>query len=170
MNSLPKFAVMAVLVVCLMQSNCAPAFSAPLLRSSPNLALIMPRGIQRGGEHTLKFTGARLNDAEEIFLYDTGIEVTNIEVLDANNINVTINVAADCRLGEHLAQVRTKSGISGYRSFYVGALPEQIEAESNNSIETAQKSTAEHDRQRRHRERRRRLLCDLGQTGSTAVR
>ncbi len=115
----------------------APA-ATPVV-SSPTLSIITPRGVQRGGEHTLKFTGARLNDAEEIFLYDSGVEVTGIEAIDANNINVSIKVAPDCRLGEHVAQVRTKTGISDYRSFYVGALKDVTEKESNNTIETAEK-------------------------------
>lgn len=44
--------------------------------SSPSLGLIMPRGIQRGVETQIEFTGARLDDAQEIFFYDEGLEVT----------------------------------------------------------------------------------------------
>ena len=106
--------------------------------SSPRLNLILPRGVQRGGEYTLKFSGQRLQDAEEIFLYDSGITVEGIEPLDANNVSVKIKVAADCRLGEHVAQVRTRSGISDFRSFFIGALPEVAEVEPNSSLEDAQ--------------------------------
>ncbi len=72
-------------------------------------------------------------------LYDTGVTVTKIEPVDANNIKVTVDVAADCRLGEHIAQVRTKSGISDYRSFFVGALPSVDEVEPNSEFEQAQR-------------------------------
>jgi hypothetical protein len=106
--------------------------------SSPRLNLILPRGVQRGGEYSLKFSGQRLQDAEEIFLYDSGITVESIEPLDAKNISVKIKVADDCRLGEHVAQVRTRSGISDFRSFFVGALPEVVEAEPNSSLADAQ--------------------------------
>ncbi len=109
--------------------------SAP---SSPRLNLILPRGVKRDGEYTLKFSGARLKSAEEIFLYDSGVTVLGIEPIDGNNINVKIKVAADCRIGEHVAQVRTRDGISDFRSFFVGVLPEVAEAEPNNSMGEAQ--------------------------------
>ena len=106
--------------------------------SSPQLNLILPRGVQRGADHQLVFSGARLNDAEEIFLYDSGIEVLGLEQLDANQIRVSIRVNADCRLGEHVAQVRTRHGISEFRNFFVGPFPEVAEAEPNNDFATPQ--------------------------------
>ena len=131
-----NFLVALVIGICLAQLVPQKCHAKPV--TSPTLAVITPRGAQRGMEHTLKFTGARLNDAVEIFLYDKGVEVLGIEPIDANNINVKVRIAADCRLGEHVAQVRTKTGISDYRSFYVGAMKDIREAESNNTIETAQ--------------------------------
>ena len=107
--------------------------------ASPQLNLILPRGIQRGHEHQLTFSGARLSDAEEIFLYDSGIEVKNIEVADANNLKVTVVVAADCRIGEHLAQVRCRSGVSEFRSFFVGTMPSIAEVEPNNDFSQPQR-------------------------------
>lgn len=108
--------------------------------SSPRLNGIYPRGVQRGHEHTLRFVGARLADTKEIFLYDpVGVEILEIKQVDANNLDVKIRLAADCRLGEHVAQVRTSRGISDFRSFYVGALPTVAEAEPNSAFETPQK-------------------------------
>ena len=106
--------------------------------SSPSLTLIMPRGVQRGQEHVLTLSGARLNDAEEIFFYTQGVTAKKIEPVNANSIKVTVTVTPDCRLGEHLLQVRTKSGVSDFRSFYVGALPQVDEKEQNGSLEEAQ--------------------------------
>ena len=54
------------------------------------------------------------------------------------NVRVTVDVAADCRLGEHLVQLRTRSGISDYRSFFVGALPTVDEKEPNSSFDEPQ--------------------------------
>jgi hypothetical protein len=119
--------------------NSADATCIRVPKSSPRLNVILPRGVQRGGEYTLKFSGARLETAEEIFLYDTGISVTSIEPIDANNINVKVKVDADCRLGEHVVQVRTRHGISDFRSIYIGALPDVSEQEPNNLIEEAQR-------------------------------
>ncbi len=106
--------------------------------SDPRLTVITPRGIQRGAETVVTFSGARLNDAEQIFFYEPGFEVKEIKAIDGNNIAVTISVAADCALGEHVAQVRTKSGISDYRSFFVGALPVVPEKEPNTKYDEAQ--------------------------------
>ena len=106
--------------------------------STPRLNLITPRGVQRGHEHTLKFSGERLNDTKQIFLYDKGIEVLEFKQIDGKNIEVKIRVDADCRMGEHIAQVRTSRGISDYRSFYVGAMEEINESEPNNTLQACQ--------------------------------
>lgn len=141
MNKLCHF-LLAIYCVSMFSVQAHSATSTSNFRtapSSPQLNIIMPRGVQRGSEHQLTFSGARLGDAEEIFFYHPGIEVKNIEAIDANNIKVTINVAADCRIGEHIAQVRCRSGISEFRPFFVGALPAVNEAEPNNVFEQPQK-------------------------------
>lgn len=129
------------LAVLLLLSS-VPIFPSPAAAttvvSTPRLSVILPRGVKRGGEHKLRFSGARLGDAEEVFLYDQGVTVTNLAVVDANNIDVTVQVASDCRLGEHLAQVRTRSGISDYRSFFIGQLNDVVEVEPNNEFSVAQ--------------------------------
>ncbi|MDB4614239.1 PPC domain-containing protein [bacterium] len=101
------------------------------IAASPTLTVIVPRGVQRGTERVLTFTGARLKDAEEIFFYKPGFKVTKIEPVNNNSFKATIQVSAGCDLGEHTAQVRTKSGISEYRTFFVGALPAVAEKEPN---------------------------------------
>ncbi len=117
-----------------------PVFATGTLPSSPQLNLILPRGVQRGHEHVLNFRGARLEDAEEVFLYDPiGVEVKSIEVVDAANINVTIIVAEDCRIGEFMAQIRTRSGVSEFRSFFVGSLPAIAEVEPNSEFDQPQR-------------------------------
>lgn len=106
--------------------------------SLPRLNIIVPRGVQRGVESELTFSGQRLDDAEEIFFYEPGIEVLKIEPVNANSIKATVKISPDCRLGEHTAQVRTKSGISDYRTFYVGGLPIVPEKEPNSDFATPQ--------------------------------
>ena len=106
--------------------------------STPRLNSILPRGVVVGGEYKLRFSGARLTDTQEVLFYDAGVTATKIEQVDANNVDVTIIVAADCRIGEHVAQLRTKNGISDYRSFFVSRLSEVAEAEPNNELSEAQ--------------------------------
>jgi hypothetical protein len=112
--------------------------SVPAWASSPTLNLIMPRGVQRGAVHELVFSGARLEDAIECMLYFEGVTVEKLEQIDSNQVKVTINVAADCRLGEHVAQLRTAHGITEYRSFFVGPFPAVAEVEPNNDPGQAQ--------------------------------
>lgn len=126
-----KSHVLAITALC---------FSAIAQASDPTLSVITPRGVQRGAEHVLTFSGARLKDAEEILFYEPGFEVVKIEPdeKNANRVRATVKVAADCELGEKTAQVRTKSGVSDYRTFFVGALPAVAEKEPNTEFDQAQ--------------------------------
>ena len=108
------------------------------IAADPALSIILPRGAQRGTEQVFRFSGARLDDAQQIFFYEPGFEVLEIKTVDANNIDVKVKIASDCLLGEHTAQVRTKSGISDYRTFFVGALPTVAEVEPNTDFATPQ--------------------------------
>jgi hypothetical protein len=106
--------------------------------ASPNLSYVSPPGVQRGHEHVLTVSGARLADVEEALLYQKGVTVKKVEPVDAANAKVTVEVAPDCRLGEQLIQLRTRSGVSDYRSFFVGALPSVDEKEPNSSFDEPQ--------------------------------
>ncbi len=107
--------------------------------ASPALNGITPRGAQRGTEATLFFNGARLSDAKEILFYYPGMSVTNLAVVNDNQVKATVKIAPDCRLGEHAMRVRTASGISELRTFYVGALPVIDEKEPNSEFDKPQK-------------------------------
>ena len=106
---------------------------------TPVLTQIVPRGVQRGTEKTFTFMGARLFDAKEVFFYDEGFEVKKIEQVSAAAVKVTVSVSPDARIGEHVAQLRTTSGVTDYRNFFVGVLPEVTEAEPNSEFATPQK-------------------------------
>jgi len=113
--------------------------SAPVVwASSPSLGSVTPRGVQRGTEAVIFFNGGRLADAQEIFFYSPGLAVAKLEVVNDGQVKVTVNVAADCRLGEHGARVRTASGISETRTFWVGALPNVDEKEPNSDFAAPQ--------------------------------
>jgi hypothetical protein len=124
--------------LCLLLAVFAALHCRDVEAASPQLSYILPPGVQRGHEHVLTFTGARIADTEEVLLYDDGVTVKKIEVVDPQNVRVTVDVAADCRLGEHLVQLRTKSGISDYRPFFVGALPAFEEKEPNSAFDEPQ--------------------------------
>lgn len=114
-------------------------FSTTTLASTPRLTVIVPRGVQCGTTQVLNFHGQRLAGAQEVFVYDEGITVKKIEAgNNANHIRVTVEVAAECRLGEHVVQVRTNDGISEFRSFFVGAFANVAEIENNNEFNNPQ--------------------------------
>ena len=120
--------------------SAASVLLSPLEASAadPNLSIILPRGGQRGTEQVFRFSGARLQDAEQVLFYEPGFEVLEIKAADENNIDVKVKIAPDCAIGEHTAQVRTKSGISDYRTFFVGALPTVEEKEPNTDFAAPQ--------------------------------
>ena len=127
-----RSALLLTLASCLLAEG---AFSVQA--ASPSLGLILPRGLQRGKESVLTFHGGQLADAKEILFFSPGFTVTKLEPT-AGSVKATIKVAADCRLGEHVAHVRTASGVSEYRTFYVGPFPEIQEKEPNTEFTTPQ--------------------------------
>jgi hypothetical protein len=106
--------------------------------NTPRLSVVLPRGVQRGQQHTLRMVGERIGNAQQVFFYDSGISVVEIKSVDGNQIDVVVDVAENCRLGEHVVQVRTPKGISDFRTVYVGHLPHIEEVEPNSSIAQAQ--------------------------------
>lgn len=130
---------------CLMAIALTILISAETIAgSSPELNSVSPRGVQRGGEHTLYLHGVRLNDAQEVFFYDDGITTKSVKVIDHKKLEVIIDVAGDCRLGEHVLQVRCDRGISDFRSVFVGPFPAVAEKESNNDFASAQRIASGH--------------------------
>src|SRR5262249_51441516 len=93
----------------------------------------------RGREVTFTFSGARLSDAKEILFYSPGFEVKKLTAVNDNAVQAVVKIAADCRLGEHAARVRTESGLSELRTFWVGALPVVAEKEPNSDFAAPQK-------------------------------
>jgi len=114
------------------------AFSNSLFASSPNLNDISPVGAQRGTEVVVNFLGARIGAVQEVMAYTPGITVKKTEVVNDNHLRVTLAIAADCRLGEHLFRIRTAGGLSEARTFWVGALPFVEEKEPNSEFGTPQ--------------------------------
>jgi hypothetical protein len=114
-------------------------FSGLAEAASPVLNSIMPRGGQRGTETVLFFNGGRLSDTRDVFFYYPGITVGKLEVVNDGQVKATVKIAADCRLGEHAMRLRTASGISELRTFYVGALPQIDEKEPNSDFTAPQK-------------------------------
>ncbi|MDB5321288.1 MAG: peptidase [Phycisphaerales bacterium] len=111
--------------------------------ASPQLTRILPRGGQRGTEVVLTFEGQRLADAQEVFVYEPGVTVTKVEQsadkkVEGKQVKVTVQIAADARLGEYQMRLRTATGISELKTFWVGLFPTVQEKEPNSDFKTPQ--------------------------------
>lgn len=119
------------LLACLIFAPAAAAVD-------PHLNSIVSFGGQRGTDAVVAFIGANLNDAPEVMAYYPGITVAKTEVLNKDQLRVTLKIAADCRLGEHGFRVRTASGVSEFRTFWVTPLAFANEVEPNTEFEKPQ--------------------------------
>jgi hypothetical protein len=100
---------------------------------APNFASISPAGGQRGTTVDVTLRGERLADVQEVFFYRPGIAVARIVEATDKQVKLALNVAPDCELGEHPLRLRTASGVSALRIFYVGPFPNVDEKEPNNT-------------------------------------
>ena len=105
---------------------------------APRLTNILPAGGQRGTELEVRFTGQRLDDTKEVILFTPGISVVSVEAT-TNRVKATLKISADCRLGEHQMRLRTATGVSELRTFWVGAFTNLAEVEPNNDLAKPQK-------------------------------
>src|SRR5256885_1705584 len=113
--------------------------AAPALRAAtPDLQVILPRGVQRGTEVDLDLRGARLGDAQDVLFFSPGITVKSVKVVNPQQVTVHVEVAKDAPVGEMCSRVRTASGISDLRTLYVGPFKVVPEKQGNIDLEHAQ--------------------------------
>jgi hypothetical protein len=114
----------------------------PATAALPELNGIAPRGAQRGTDIETVFSGNRLTDTEEIVSYNPAqISILDFKIENPTTLKVKLHIDPACPLGEHVFRVRTKSGISYARSFFVGQFPTVEEKEPNTLFEEAQPIT-----------------------------
>lgn len=118
--------------------GCMLLGATALHAATPVFSNVLPRGGKRGSEVTLTFYGDRLADAAEVKFYTPGFTVGAIEAIDAKKFKAKLTIAPDCAFGEHLLRVRTKSGLSHTRSFWVGQYDNTAEKEPNNDFAVPQ--------------------------------
>lgn len=115
------------------------AIVLPVFAASPQLESLLPTGGQRGTDVEITLTGERLQDPQEIFCYEPGIQVTKLTANTNKTVTATLGIAKDCALGEHHLRLRTAAGLSELATFFVGSLPQVEEKEPNNDPAHAQK-------------------------------
>ena len=112
--------------------------AASAFATDPHLVSIMPVCGQRGTELPLTFRGERLQDAEEVICYEPGIEIKHPGPVTNKTVEARAKIAPECSLGEHHFRLRTASGLSELRTFFVSPFPVVAEVEPNNTSAQAQ--------------------------------
>ncbi|PHX58929.1 MAG: hypothetical protein CK522_01720 [Opitutia bacterium] len=112
--------------------------TAGLRAAYPEFSSCKPNGGQRGSEFKLSVTGTRLEDFETLLFYDPGFTVKSVDAVAAGKVDLTIAVAADATLGSHLVRVRTRTGLSHPRQFFVSPYPTVDEKEPNSEFVQSQ--------------------------------
>jgi len=129
----------ARLLLALIASCLLPALSA---QAAPGFSNLLPHGGQRGTEVDVVLHGSGFEDAEEVLLYDAGMEVVSLAQPEGDGkgsqLKVRFKIAPDCRLGSQRMRLRTRTGISDLFTFYVGPLPIVEEVEPNTDFTTPQ--------------------------------
>lgn len=104
----------------------------------PTFTTTKPNGGQRGTEVKLTVTGTQLTDFESMIFFSPGFTQKSVEKVEANKVELTIAIAPDVPPGNHLMRIRTKTGISHARQFFVGIFPNVDEKEPNSDFDTPQ--------------------------------
>ena len=125
------FRRIAAFILATGSATCAMA-------ASPQLQIVLPRGVQRGTEADIVVRGNRLADAKELLFYRPGINVTKLEATNAQSVKVHVQIPKEAPVGEYPLRVRTATGLSELRTFLVTAYPVVEEKEPNNDQEHAQ--------------------------------
>lgn len=104
----------------------------------PTFTGTKPNGGQRGTELTLTLTGDKLADFEGIIFNSPGFAMKSVGKVEAKSVECVISIDKDVLPGNHSMRIRTKSGVSHARQFFVGPFPNVEEKEANNDFDTAQ--------------------------------
>lgn len=116
----------------------AAACATSAFAAYPTFTTTKPNGAQRGTEVKLTVTGTQLDDFESMMFFSPGFTQKSVEKVDKNKVELTIAIAPDVPPGNHLMRIRTRSGISHARQFFVGIFPNVEEKEPNSDFETPQ--------------------------------
>lgn len=107
--------------------------------AQPVVTRLEPTGIVRGEPTTIKLLGARLQDARQLLLEHSGIDVTAVKPLDNQSVEVTLTAAADLSPGLYPFRLVTATGVSNMHVLSVGAMPVVAEVEPNSDFSAPQK-------------------------------
>lgn len=116
--------------------QAAPEYDQTILKS------IFPPGAQRGTTVAVRLLGTNggFAGANSIVVDGPpGVSVSEVKAAGKDQIEATFRIAADAVTGRRMVRVKGgRMGLTNFRWFFVGPLPEHVEKEKNNSLETAE--------------------------------
>lgn len=112
--------------------------AVPAMAAYPTFTTTKPNGAQRGTDVSLTVTGTQLQDFEGFIFMSPGFTMKSVDKVTPTSVTTTIAIAPDVPLGNHLMRIRTKTGISHARQFFVGQYPNVEEKEPNDDFNNPQ--------------------------------
>jgi hypothetical protein len=104
----------------------------------PEFSTTKPNGGKRGTEVELTVTGSRLADFEGFIFMSPGFETKKVVKVENNKVTAVVAIAPNAALGNHIMRIRTKTGISHGRQFFVGQYGNTDEKEPNDDFASPQ--------------------------------
>ncbi len=112
--------------------------TGPLWAAYPEFSTSKPNGGQRGTDVEITVTGNRLADFQDFIFMTPGFTLKNIVKAEERTVTAVVAIAPDVPLGNHTFRLRTKTGISHGRPFFVGPYPNVEEKEPNDDFANPQ--------------------------------
>lgn len=116
---------------CLLLAGAASA-------AYPGFSSTSPNGGQRGTDVKVTLAGERLADFDGLVFMSPGFTLKSTDKVENNKVATTISIAPEVAPGLHMMRIRTKTGLSHFRPFYVGQFPNSEEKEPNNDFDAPQ--------------------------------
>lgn len=136
MKSHAALTIALLTLLCPASVQAAPEYDRTILKS------LFPAGAQRGTTVTVRLLGTNggLADADSILVDGPpGVSVSGVKAAGRDQVEATFRIAADAVPGRRMVRVKGgQMGLTNFRWFFVGPLPEHVEKEKNNSLETAE--------------------------------
>lgn len=138
MMATPFILLMHILRSPFLTIAAAFALGGSLFAAYPTFTSTKPNGAQRGTDVKLTVTGSQLEDFESLIFFSPGFTQKSVDKVEKNKVELTIGIAPNVTPGNHIMRIRTKTGISHPRQFFVGIFPNVEEKEPNSDFDTPQ--------------------------------
>jgi hypothetical protein len=125
---------LAILVITALWPSLAQAAYPTFNTASPN-------GGQRGTDVEVTVTGTQLADFEGFIFMSPGFTTKKVIKAEASKVTAVVGIAPGAILGNHIIRIRTKTGISHGKQFFVGQYPNVAEKEPNDDFANPQAVT-----------------------------